>query len=203
MSINKILTKIKQSLSFEIYHFIFQKSRIIKYKIMSNCHSVKGKPQYNSPVLINGKGTVIFEGEVNLGVVSSPFFYNTYIYIEARNINSTVKIENGVWINNNASIISDGEGVYIGRDTLIGANFSVYDSDFHNLSPLNRNDGSHKTSAVIINDNVFIGSNVTVLKGVIIGENSVIANGSVVTKSIPPNVIAGGNPCRFLKNIEC
>jgi maltose O-acetyltransferase len=49
---------------------------------------------------------------------------------------------------------------------------------------------------------VFIGSNVTVLKGVVIGENSVIANGSVVTKSIPANVIAGGNPCKFLKNIE-
>ena len=43
----------------------------------------------------------------------------------------------------------------------------------------------------------------TILKGVTVGENSVIANGSVVNKSIPANVIAGGNPCKILKNIDC
>lgn len=202
MNIRKIIIKIKQRIFFGINYFIFQKTRILKYKILSNCTSVEGKPRYNSPVLLAGNGKITFEGEVNLGVISSPFFYNSYIYIESRNINSTVKIESGVWINNNASIISDGEGVYIGSDTLIGSNFSVYDSDFHNVSPLKRNDGSHKTEAVVINKNVFIGTNVTILKGVTIGENSVIANGSIVVKSIPANVIAGGNPCKIIKNID-
>ena len=201
MSIIKYILNMKRLLCFQISHFLFQKIRIIKYNILSNCFFVKGKPQYNSPALLTGNGKVIFEGIVNLGTKSSPFFYNSYIYIEARNLNSIIKIEDGVWINNNATIISEGEGIHIGKDTLIGFNFSVFDSDFHNISPFKRNDGSQKTSAVIIKSNVFIGSNVTILKGVIIGENTVIASGSVVTKSIPSNVVAGGNPCKIIKNI--
>jgi maltose O-acetyltransferase len=50
---------------------------------------------------------------------------------------------------------------------------------------------------VTIGDNVFIGSNVILLKGVSIGRNSVIGNGSIVTRSIPENVIAAGVPCRI------
>ena len=52
---------------------------------------------------------------------------------------------------------------------------------------------------IIIRDNVWVTSNCTILGGVEIGENSIIAAGSVVTKSIPPNVIAGGNPCRPIR----
>ena len=53
----------------------------------------------------------------------------------------------------------------------------------------------------VISENVFIGDNVTILKGVTIGVNSVIGNGSIVTKSIPDNVIAAGNPARVIRNI--
>jgi acetyltransferase-like isoleucine patch superfamily enzyme len=52
---------------------------------------------------------------------------------------------------------------------------------------------------VIIHDNVWIGLNTVVLKGVEIGMNSIIGANSLVLKSIPPNVIAGGNPCKVLK----
>jgi hypothetical protein len=52
---------------------------------------------------------------------------------------------------------------------------------------------------IVIHDNVWITSNCTILGGVEIGENTIIAAGSVVTKSIPPNVIAGGNPCRPIR----
>jgi acetyltransferase-like isoleucine patch superfamily enzyme len=52
---------------------------------------------------------------------------------------------------------------------------------------------------VIIHDNVWIGLNTVVLKGVEIGENAVIGANSLVTNSIPANVIAGGNPCKVLK----
>lgn len=57
-----------------------------------------------------------------------------------------------------------------------------------------------KARPIIIRDNVWITSNCTILGGVEIGENSIIAAGSVVTKSIPPNVIAGGNPCRPIRS---
>ena len=54
---------------------------------------------------------------------------------------------------------------------------------------------------VIIEDNVWLGLNVIVLKGVTIGKNSVIGAGSVVTRNIPANVIAAGNPCRVIKDL--
>jgi maltose O-acetyltransferase len=54
---------------------------------------------------------------------------------------------------------------------------------------------------VIIGKDVFIGYGVVILKGVTIGENSVIGANSVVTRSIPANVIAGGNPCKVLNNL--
>ncbi len=176
--------------------------RVFKYKVLSNGKQVSGKPILNSPALINGLGTITFGKNVNLGVPMSPFFFNTYIYIEARSSQSQITIEKGVWINNNACIISDGPGITIGQHTLIGFNFAVYDSDFHDLHPDKRLSGIPNTGKVIIGANVFIGSGVTVLKGVEIGINSIIANGSVVTKSIPANVIAGGNPCKVIREIH-
>lgn len=86
---------------------------------------------------------------------------------------------------------------------LIGFNCEILDSDFHDLSPIpdKRKNGKAKMGKVVIENNVFIGSNCSILKGVTIGENSVIANSSVVVRSIPPNVIAEGNPCRIVKNL--
>ena len=57
------------------------------------------------------------------------------------------------------------------------------------------------TKPITIKDHVWIGSNTTVLPGVTIGENSIIGAGSVVTKDIPANVIAAGNPCRILREL--
>jgi maltose O-acetyltransferase len=163
---------------------------------------VYGKPVKNGPVLINGTGSVIFGKNVNLGYNSSPFFYNSYIYIEARNTESKIELEAGVYINNNTCIISEGnEGIKIGANTLMGTNVTIYDSDFHELHPGKRFTGIPQTAGVSVGKNVFIGSNVTILKGVQIGNNSVIGSGSLVVNSIPENVIAGGNPCRVIKSI--
>lgn len=85
---------------------------------------------------------------------------------------------------------------------LIGTEFAVHDSDFLELYPERRMDGSHATSSVSIGANVFIGSRVTVLKGVTIGDNSVIANGSVVDKDVPTNVVVGGIPAKVIKKIS-
>jgi acetyltransferase-like isoleucine patch superfamily enzyme len=55
---------------------------------------------------------------------------------------------------------------------------------------------------VILEDNVWIGAGTTILKGTCIGENSIIGAGSVVTKDIPPNSIAAGNPAKVIKHIS-
>lgn len=195
---NKITRKLKTMLSF----FVFQYLRIIKYKILSNCKKVEGKPKFNQPALIAGQGMIFFGNKVTIGVSSSPLYYNGYAYIEARKEFSKISFGENVWINNSCSFISEGAGIQIGDNTLMGINCEFIDSDFHELTPHKRMSGTPQTAKITIGRNVFIGSNVKVLKGVTIGDNSVIANGSVVTKSIPGNVIAGGNPAKILKDLE-
>lgn len=77
-----------------------------------------------------------------------------------------------------------------------GANTLITDSDWHPEDPRS---GSPKP--IVIDRNVWLGVNVTVLKGVTIGENSIIGAGSVVTRDIPANVIAAGNPCKIIRNL--
>jgi acetyltransferase-like isoleucine patch superfamily enzyme len=85
--------------------------------------------------------------------------------------------------------------IKIGNNVLVGANAIITDFDWHS----DRNNTQSKP--VIIHDNVWVGVNSTILKGVTIGENSIIGANSLVVKDIPANVIAGGNPCKVLKNI--
>ena len=88
--------------------------------------------------------------------------------------------------------------VTIGNDVLIGVNCSIMDNDGPELAFNNRNQ-SPSGQAVVIENNVFIGSNVTILKGVTVGENSVIGNGTVVTRDVPKNAIVAGNPARIIR----
>jgi maltose O-acetyltransferase len=69
------------------------------------------------------------------------------------------------------------------------------------VHPDSRNSGYEYGIDITIGDNVWIGGNVCILPGVTIGDNVVIGAGSVVTKDIPDNVIAAGNPCRILRTI--
>jgi acetyltransferase-like isoleucine patch superfamily enzyme len=95
--------------------------------------------------------------------------------------------------------------VSIGAYCLIGANVTITDYDFHAVAPENRRYNTTPAdigcAPVVIEDNVWIGMNAIILKGVTVGKNSVIAAGSVVTASVPPNCIAGGNPARIIKSL--
>ena len=199
---SNIFVKLKVKLKNLIVYYLFQYPRILKFKLISNCKNVIGSPIYNQPTLLLGRGTIIFGNNVNLGFNPSPYFYSGYGYIEARNEYSKIIIGDNVWINNNFFKCSEGEGIEIGKNTIIGVNVVIIDSDFHDLHPDRRITGKPRTEKVIIEDNVFIGNNVKILKGVRIGKNSVIANGSIVTKSIPANVIAGGNPAKVIRKNE-
>ena len=65
-----------------------------------------------------------------------------------------------------------------------------------------RNAGWEQAKPIVIGDNVWVGGNVVILGGVTIGDNVVIGAGSVVTKDIPPNSLAVGNPCKVLREIS-
>lgn len=94
------------------------------------------------------------------------------------------------------TVIGAFKYIHIGKHVKCGANTLITDSDWH-LDDYR----SGAPNSVIIEDNVWLGEGVKVLKGVTIGKNSVVGAGSVVTKDIPANVIAAGNPCKVIKNI--
>lgn len=187
-----IFSKMKQ--------FCFLTLRVIKYELLSDCKRVSGKPNKYHPLLLKGKGKIIFGKNVQIGVIASPNFYSHYTYLEAREEWSEIIIGDNVAINNAFSIECSSK-VVIENDVLIGLNCSIIDNDGHDLAIEKRNIGSPKTALVRIHQNVFLGSNVSILKGVTIGKNSVIGNGSVVTQNIPENVVAAGNPARVIRNL--
>ena len=199
MDFNVFLSKVVRKATNLLAFFIFQYPRIIKYRVISDCKHVTGCPKIYQPVMICGKGKVVFGKKVTIGVMQSPSYHDNYTYIDVRKDFSEIRFGNNVWINNSCSFISEGEGIDIGGGTLMGINCEIIDSDFHELGPKKRMGGTPQTAKVIVGRNVFLGSNVKIMKGVIIGDNSVIANSSVVTKSIPANVIAGGNPAKVLR----
>ena len=90
--------------------------------------------------------------------------------------------------------------VTIGDDCFIGPNVGIYTA-CHSTDPVERNKRREWALPVIIGDNVWIGGSVTILAGVTIGDNVTIGAGSVVTRDIPSNSIAVGNPCRVIKNL--
>lgn len=96
--------------------------------------------------------------------------------------------------------VLDEAKVTIGDDCFIGPNVSIYTA-CHSTDPTERNTRKEWAEPVTIGNNVWIGGSVTILPGVTIGDNVTIGAGSVVTKDIPSNVVAVGNPCRVIKEI--
>ena len=89
--------------------------------------------------------------------------------------------------------------IIVGKETLIGADCTIIDSDFH-AWPLPARD-EPKCKAINIGNYVFIGTRCTILKGVTIGDHAVIGAGSVVSADIPAYSLAVGNPARIVRNI--
>ena len=132
--------------------------------------------------------------------IETPFFcdYGKHIYIDE-----------GTFINVNA-IFLDNNIINIGKNGLIGPGVQLLTAS-HPLSARERlitSNGNLKTSyktfskPIHIGDNVWIGGNTVVLPGITIGNNVTIGAGSVVTKNIPDNMLAFGNPCKIIRQIS-
>lgn len=98
-------------------------------------------------------------------------------------------------------IILDCAKVTIGANVLIGPNVGIYTAG-HPLHFEKRIQEFEYALPITIGNNVWIGGNVVINPGITIGDNTVIGSGSVVTKNIPSNVIAVGNPCKVLREIS-
>lgn len=111
-----------------------------------------------------------------------------------------VHFGNGVYANFNLTIVDDGN-VYIGDKVMFGPNVTISTAN-HPIESSLRERALQYNKDVIIGDNVWIGSNAVIVPGIHIGKNSVIGAGSIVTKDIPENVVAVGNPCQVLREIS-
>lgn len=115
-----------------------------------------------------------------------------------------IEIADGVGMNA-ISITARSRTIHIGENTMFAPNCTVVDSDFHILWPPEGricNPGMEQDADVYIGRNCWIGMQSIILKGVTIGDGLVVGAGSVVTRDIPPNVLAAGVPARVLRPLN-
>ena len=111
-----------------------------------------------------------------------------------------VHFGNYVYANFNLTLVDDTH-IYVGDRTLFGPNVTVATAG-HPINPELREKEYQYNASIRIGRNCWIGAGAVIVPGVTIGDNSVIGAGSVVTKDIPSGVVAVGNPCRVLREIN-
>jgi len=129
---------------------------------------------------------LIFDGSAHM----EPSFYCDYGY--------NIEIGSDFYANHNLTIL-DVCRVSIGHHVMIGPNVMISTAT-HPLDPIQRRDTEFGKPITIGND-VWLGGNISILPGVTIGDNCVIGAGAVVTKDVPANSVAVGNPCRVMKSV--
>lgn len=132
----------------------------------------------------------------------------TCIYVGKK---TTLKLGNDVGISSSTLWVK--ESVSIGNSVAIGADCIIMDTDAHNLDwKIRCSEETNEygesvdmvtaaSAPIVIEDNVLVGARCIILKGVTIGARSIIGSGSIVTKDIPSDCIAAGNPCKVIKSI--
>ena len=110
-----------------------------------------------------------------------------------------IEIGENFYTNHNC-VILDGAKVKFGDNVFVAPNCGFYTAG-HPIDAGRRNAGLEYAYPITVGDNVWFGGGVQVMPGVTIGSNVVIGSGSVVTKDIPDNVVAAGNPCRVIRAI--
>lgn len=157
--------------------------------IKQKCH------EYNhlSPLQTNERTAILREilGTTGESLIIEQPFYCDYGY--------NIHIGENFFANFNL-VILDEAPVTFGDNVFIAPNCGFYTAG-HPLEIDLRNAGLEYARPITVGNNVWIGANVTVLPGVTIGDNTTIGAGSVVTRDIPSNVVAAGNPCRILHPI--
>ena len=123
------------------------------------------------------------------GLWLQPPFYCDY--------GTNIKLGERVFFNFNC-VVLDVTYVTIGSRTLFGPNVQIYTAT-HPLNHIERASGLEFAKPIVIGEDVWIGGSVVICPGVTIGDRSVIGAGSVVTRDIPPDVFAAGNPCKVIR----
>ena len=154
----------------------------------------------NSKIIIHKGVSILSKTKYNVAGIN----HRTIIATVAEG--SVIEIMSGCGISG-ATLVA-AKKITIGKETGLGVNASIYDTDFHSIYASDRKqqtslaDSSIKSSPVEIGNSVWIAANCLILKGISIGDNAVIGAGSVVTKNIPASTIWAGNPAKKIRDIE-
>ena len=121
------------------------------------------------------------------------------IYLEK---GASLKIGNNVGMSSTRMWVHDS--VTIGDNVKVGACVLITDTDSHPMNYEVRRTSNYgtKSAPIVIEDDVWVDAHSIILKGVTIGVRSIIGAGSVVTRSIPADCVAAGNPCKIIKNLK-
>lgn len=177
---------------------------ITKYLLWSNHVVYKKYRIVGTPYIeVNGGGKIFFGDNLgmNNGMMANQIGFNTPCVFRAEGGSIIIGDKVGM---SQTTLIAKGVDITIGNHVKLGGGVKVYTTDFHCLDFMKRRDpkvdmSERKCAPVSIGDDCFIGAGVIILKGVTIGARSVIGAGSVVTRNIPEDVIAGGNPCKVIR----
>lgn len=147
-----------------------------------------------SRIILEKNVTLVSRSKDNVAGVNHP------VILATLSENAIIRIGEGSGLSG-ATLCAASE-ISIGKRCGIGANVSLYDTDFHPINPLQRHHQSSILDApckpILIGDDVWIGANATLLKGSSIGDAGVVGACSVVTGAIPSRTIVAGNPARVI-----
>ena len=188
MKIDKFLDFMKNNNRIEAGSKVFEMFHKLSKEALKITVELNNK--YHTPDEIIGIFSKLTGKDIDKSFRLFPPFYT--------DCGKNIKIGKNVFINACCKFQDQG-GITIGDGCLIGHNVTIATLN-HDINPKNR--ASLYAKAVKLGKNVWIGADSTILPGVTIGDGAIIGAGSVVTKNIPANSIAVGNPCRVIKKIK-
>lgn len=145
---------------------------------------------------------LIGDGTIDIGDHVHVSGHNTWQVGFKNSVDAHFEIGHRVFIGY-GNVFSIAKRITIGDDTMFATGVQIYDNISHPLEPRRRHEPFtlEEADPVTIGRNVWLGTAVVVLKGVTIGDNTIVGAGSVVTRSLPENVFAAGNPAKVVKDL--
>nr|WP_271985189.1 sugar O-acetyltransferase [Pseudoclavibacter terrae] len=152
--------------------------------------------EYNATFPVDGERASAILAEL-IGSLGEGVAVKAPLYVD---YGSNITIDDGTFVNVGL-VALDVTPITIGAHCQIGPNVQLL-TPTHPLDPEPRREGFEAGEPITLGDNVWLGGGVIVCPGVTIGENTVVGAGAVVTKDLPPNVVAVGNPARVIRTLD-